>query len=241
MKPVIGVIPLWDDEKDSIWMLPGYMDGINEAGGLPIIFPFSADKQEIYQLLDLCDGILLTGGHDVSSELYHEEPLEGLVEYCRKRDVMEEIVLEKALQDDMPVLGICRGVQFINVALGGTLYQDIPLQHPSSVNHHQKAPYDIPAHEVSIVKDSPLYNCLSATQLAVNSCHHQAIRKLAPGLEVMACSPDDIVEAVYMPGKKFLWAVQWHPEFSYKTDDNSRKILRAFVEAANQNENPKKI
>lgn len=78
MKPIIGVMPLWDDEKDSIWMLPGYMDGINEAGGLPIIFPFSADRQEIDQLLGLCDGILMTGGHDVSPELYHEEPMERL-------------------------------------------------------------------------------------------------------------------------------------------------------------------
>ena len=81
MKPIIGVIPLWDDEKDSIWMFPGYMDGISEAGGLPIIFPFTSDSQNIDQLFGLCDGILLTGGHDVSSELYHEEPLEGLVEF----------------------------------------------------------------------------------------------------------------------------------------------------------------
>ena len=82
------------------------------------------------------------------------------------------------------------------------------------------------------MENSPLYDCLSTTHLAVNSCHHQAIRELAPGLEVMACSPDGLVEAVYLPGKRFLWAVQWHPEFSYKSDENSRKILRAFVEAA---------
>ena len=117
---------------------------------------------------------------------------------------MEEIVLAKALKEDVPVLGICRGIQFINAALGGTLYQDIPLQHPSSVNHHQKAPYDIPAHEVAIVEGSPLYDCLSSTQLAVNSCHHQAIRELAPGLEVMACSPDGLVEAVYMGSSREL-------------------------------------
>lgn len=232
MKPVIGVMPLWDDEKDSIWMLPGYMDGINEAGGLPIIFPFSADRQEIYQLLGLCDGILMTGGHDVSPKLYHEEPMEKLVECCVKRDEMEKIVLEKALEDDVPVLGICRGIQFINAALGGTLYQDIPLQHPSGVDHHQKAPYDIPAHIVTIMKGSPLHKCLSITQLPVNSLHHQAVRELAPGLEAMACSPDGLVEAAFLPGKRFFWAVQWHPEFSYKSDDNSRKILKAFVDAA---------
>lgn len=234
MKPIIGVMPLWDDEKDSIWMLPGYMDGINEAGGLPIIFPFSADRQEIDQLLGFCDGILMTGGHDVSPELYHEEPMENLVECCEKRDGLEKIVLEKALEDDVPVLGICRGIQFINAALGGTLFQDIPLQHPSETDHHQKAPYDIPAHEVTIAKGSPVHNCLSITQLPVNSLHHQAVRELAPKLEAMACSPDGLVEAVHMPGKRFLWAVQWHPEFSYKSDDNSRKIFKAFVDAAGQ-------
>ena len=235
MRPVIGVIPLWDDEKDSIWMLPGYLDGISEAGGLPIIFPLTTDEQELRQLFELCDGVLLTGGHDVSPELYHEEPLEGLVECCRKRDEMEGIIFKMALEDDVPVLGICRGIQFINAALGGTLYQDLPLQHPSAVDHHQKAPYDVPAHEVQIVKDSPLYKCLSIAGLPVNSCHHQAIRELAPKLEVMACSPDGLVEAVHMPGRRFVWAVQWHPEFSYKTDENSRKILRAFVDAAGGN------
>ena len=234
MKPIIGVMPLWDDEKDSIWMLPGYMDGISEAGGIPIIFPFSADKQEIYQLLELCDGVLMTGGQDVSPKLYHEEPMEGLVECCGKRDEMEEIVLEKALEDDKPVLGICRGIQFINAALGGTLYQDIPLQHPSGTSHQQRAPYDMPAHEVTIVEGSPLHKCLSATQLSVNSLHHQAVREPAPGLEVMACSSDGLIEAVHMPGKRFLWAVQWHPEFSYKTDESSRKIFEAFVDATEE-------
>ena len=225
-------MPLWDEQKNSIWMLPGYMDGIKEMGGLPIIFPFTADRQEIDQLLGVCDGILMTGGQDVSSALYHEEPLEGLVEYCGKRDEMEQIVLEKALEADTPILGICRGIQFMNAALGGTLYQDLPLQHPSDVDHHQNAPYDSPAHEVAIVKDSPLHKCLSILALPVNSLHHQAVRELAPELEAMACSPDGLVEAAYMPGKRFVWAVQWHPEFSYKSDGNSRKILRAFVEAA---------
>ena len=235
MRPVIGVIPLWDDQKESIWMLPGYLDGISEAGGLPIILPLSADEQELRQLFELCDGVLLTGGHDVSPELYHEEPLTGLVECCRERDEMEGIILKMALEDDVPVLGICRGIQFINAALGGTLYQDLPLQHPSDVDHRQKAPYDIPAHEVKIVKDSPLYKCLSIVRLPVNSCHHQAIRELSPELEAMACSPDGLVEAVHMPRRKFVWAVQWHPEFSYKTDENSRKILKAFVDAAGGN------
>ena len=134
-QPVVGVMPLWDEDRDSLWMLPGYLDGVMAAGGLPIIFPFTADAAELDRLLGLCDGVLLTGGHDVSPELYGEQPPEGLVCSCRMRDDMEAVVLQKAMAADLPVLGICRGIQFINAALGGTLYQDLPTQHPSAVTH----------------------------------------------------------------------------------------------------------
>lgn len=221
MKPVIGVMPLWDDEKKSIWMLPGYLDGVNQAGGIPIVFPFSEDEQELDQLVDVCDGLLFTGGQDVFPEVYHEKPLEGLVDCCRKRDAMETIVLRKAIKDNKPVLGICRGIQFINAVLGGSLYQDIPLQYSSDVEHNQQAPYHLPVHDVTVIKNSPLYTCLGLERLPVNSYHHQAIKKLAPELEIMAVSPDGLIEAVYMPTHPFLWAVQWHPEFSYQTNENS--------------------
>ena len=136
MKPIVGVMPLWDEEKDSIWMLPGYMDGISQAGGIPVIFPFSTDEMELKQLIGMCDGFLFTGGQDVTPEVYHEDPLEDLIDCCIKRDLMETIVLKEAIADDKPVLGICRGIQFINAALGGKLYQDIPTQRPSEINHH---------------------------------------------------------------------------------------------------------
>lgn len=234
MKPVIGVMPLWDDEKDSLWMLPGYPDGIIQAGGLPFIFPFTEDKQDLDQLADLCDGFLFTGGHDVSPDLYHEEPLPGLVSCCRKRDEMEIYILKKAIDADKPILGICRGIQLINVALGGTLYQDLPSQHPSETTHHQHAPYDIPAHEVILEAGLPLHDCLDVRQLSVNSCHHQAVKKIADSLKAMAVSPDGLTEALYRPGSRYLWAVQWHPEFSYRTDESSRKIFSSFVSAAMQ-------
>ena len=230
-KPVVGVMPLWDDEKDSIWMLPGYMDGLNQAGAVPFIFPFSADGEELAQLAELCDGFLFTGGHDVSPRLYHEQPMEGLVFSCEKRDRMETVVLRIAMEADKPVLGICRGIQLINAALGGTLYQDLPLQHPSGTEHHGRAPYDQPVHDVKVYRDSPLYDCLEEELLPVNSFHHQAVKDMAEGLEVMATAPDGIVEALCKPDQRFLWAVQWHPEFAYRTDENSRKIFSAFVEA----------
>ncbi|MCF2643664.1 MAG: gamma-glutamyl-gamma-aminobutyrate hydrolase family protein [Lachnospiraceae bacterium] len=229
MKKIIGVMPLWDDEKKSIWMLPGYLDGIKEAGGLPIIFPMTEEKEEIIQLCELCDGFLFTGGHDVDPELYGEEPIPGLIASCKERDSMEKIVLEYAIKENKAVLGICRGIQFINVMLGGTLYQDIPMQHPSKTEHHMDAPYDRTCHKISIKKDSPLFQLLKTEELGVNSYHHQAIKDIAPGLTAMAESEDGLTEAVCMEEKNFVWALQWHPEFSHKVDENSRKIFAEFI------------
>ena len=226
-------MPLWDDEKESIWMLPGYFNGIEKAGGIPIMLSFSENEPDIDQMCSLCDGFLFTGGHDVSPEVYHEEKMECTVP-CMKRDRLETAILNKAIEADKPVLGICRGIQFINAALGGTLYQDIPSLFPSEINHHQAAPYDMPSHNVYIRKDSPLYEIVNVEELPVNSCHHQAVKELAPGLEIMASAADGLTEAVYMPSKRFLWAVQWHPEFSYKNDESSMKIFRAFIDAVSQ-------
>ncbi len=230
-KPVVGILPLWDDEKESIWMLPGYMDGLMQAGAIPMILPFTEDEQDLKQVTDLCDGFLFTGGHDVSPCLYGEAPMEGLVSACEKRDALEAGILKMAMRADKPVLGICRGIQLINVMLGGTLYQDLPSQHPSETNHHGRAPYDQPVLNVKIIKESPLYDCLKTETLPVNSYHHQAIKRIADGLDVMAVAADGIVEAVCKPDQRFLWAVQWHPEFAYRTDMNSRKIFSVFVRA----------
>ena len=145
---LIGVTPIWDDDKESIWMLPGYLEGIRNAGGTPIILPLTTENNEIRRIFDICDGFLFTGGHDVNPKLYNEQPFPNLISTCEKRDTMEMALLRLAIQYNKSVLGICRGIQFINAALGGTLYQDIPSQHPSELEHHQSAPYDIPVHKV---------------------------------------------------------------------------------------------
>lgn len=230
MSKIIGVMPLWDDEKESIWMLPGYLEGIKSAGGIPIIFPFLDKKSDIVSLCEMCDGFLLTGGHDVSPELYGEAPFDN-VEPNPMRDYIERVVLEYAINNDKSLLGICRGIQFINVALGGTLYQDLPAQFSSKTEHHMNAPYDRVCHTVSIVEETPLYELFETDILGVNSYHHQAVKKLAASLTAMAISEDGLVEAVYMPDKKFIWAFQWHPEFSYKSDDKSKKIFGKFIES----------
>ncbi len=229
-KPIIGIVPLVDIGRESLWMLPGYMEGVKLAGGLPVMLPLTEDPDDARELAALCGGIIFTGGHDVSPEVYGEEALPLCGELCPERDRMETLLLRETLEAGKAALGICRGLQFINTALGGTLYQDLPAQRPSDCGHHMAAPYDREAHKVSLIPGSPIADLLQTGEIGVNSCHHQAIKELSPQLAVMAAAPDGVVEAAYMPGRRFVWAVQWHPEFSYKVDANSRKLFAALVE-----------
>ncbi len=231
-KPLIGVLPLWDEGRQSLWMLPGYFDGLAAAGAVPVMLPLTADPAALAQLAGICDGFLLTGGQDVQPAVYGEEPLPLTGEVCPARDAMEAALLPLLLQADKPVLGICRGIQFLNAALGGTLWQDLPAQLPSDVVHHQGRPYDAPSHTVTLVPGTPLHDLLGTDAVPANSLHHQGIRNLAPALRAMACAPDGLVEAVYLPGRRFVWAVQWHPEFNWQSEPSSRAILAAFVQAA---------
>ena len=230
-KAVIGVTPLWDRDRDSYWMLPGYLEGLELAGALPITLPLTEDAGDISRLVSLCDGFLFTGGQDVSPELYGEKPCVTCGEICAKRDTFEQRLFTQALEQHKPMLGICRGIQFFNACLGGTLYQDLPTEYPSEVAHVMRPPYDRVVHSVAILPETPLAALLGKAELGVNS-YHQVIRMLAPGLVEMARSEDRLVEAVYLPDKTFVWAVQWHPEFSFRTDENSRKLFSAFVAAA---------
>lgn len=232
MKPVIGLIPLVDEARESLWMLPGYMDGVEEAGGLPVMLPLTADPADLERLCGFCDGFLLTGGHDVSPSVYGAQRLPVCGELCPDRDAMETALLSRAMARGKPVLGICRGIQLVNAALGGTLWQDLPSQRPSAVEHHQTPPYDKPAHEVSLLPGTPLRALLGAERIVVNSYHHQGLRDLAPGLRPMATAPDGLVEAVWHPEQPFLWAVQWHPEFAWRTQPAARAVFAAFVRAA---------
>lgn len=229
MKPVVGVMPLWDDDRNSIWMFPGYLEGIQQYGGIPVVFPLTGDAETIRQLVDAVDGLLFTGGHDVSPLIYGEAPDEKTVS-CRKRDDMELLSLRFSMEQHKPVLGICRGIQFINAALGGTLYQDLPSQKVSSVKHNQPKPYDRASHKVLLNAGTPLYEALRSDCIEVNSLHHQAVRTVAPGLSVMATAEDGLVEAFFKPDEKFFWAVQWHPEFML-TDAVSKTIFKAFAES----------
>ena len=231
-KPLIGVTPLFDRGRDSYWMLPGYFLALEEAGAVPVMLPLTDDEDALKRLVDALDGFLIAGGQDVSPALYGEETKPVCAETCPERDAMETVLLRLLWNADKPVFGICRGLQILNAHLGGTLIQDLGSEHPSDTNHRMAAPYDRAEHAVALSKDAPLFSLLKTDSIGVNSCHHQAIKALAPGLKPMAISPDGLVEAVYAPEKRFIRAVQWHPEFFFRKDENSRKLFAAFVNAA---------
>lgn len=233
-KPLIGILPLYDLEKKSYWMLPGYMKGIEEAGGLPVMLPLTSDLDEIRQLSEEMDGYLFSGGPDIEPSLYGEEKRPICDVCCDLRDAMEIPLFHAVYEKDKPIFGICRGIQLINTALGGTLYQDLPSEHPSDTVHRQTIPPENPTHSVTLIADTPLCTVIGSDTMMVNSCHHQAVKTLGKGLCVMGVSEDGIIESVYAPEKYFVQAVQWHPESMHHVDENSRKLLRHFVKACEE-------
>jgi putative glutamine amidotransferase len=227
--PFIGITPMWNEEKGCVCMYPGYMQGLEEAGAVPVILPLTVSENVLKQTADKFDGFLFTGGHDVNPALYKQEKSERCGESCEERDRMETYIFREAvLNQNKPALGICRGIQFFNALLGGSLYQDIPTELPSAITHVKGPPYDVPAHSVRVLRESPLYELIGKERIEVNSYHHQGINRIAEGLEIMALADDGLAEAVYMPDRHYVWAVQWHPELSL-LDEFSKKIFASFV------------
>lgn len=226
---VIGVTPLYDEERDSYWMLPGYMKMLEAENAIPMMLPLTAKEEELDYFLEICGGFLVTGGPDVSPSIYHAKKEAWCGPSCELRDKMEQYILKEAVERDKSVLAICRGLQLMNVCYGGTLYQDLAIEHPSCIAHRMKPPYGRVAHQVTLERDTPLYAILGKEQIGVNSCHHQAIKELSPSFRAMAFSEDGLIESIYRPSNKFVVGVQWHPEFSYEADENNRKIINAFV------------
>ena len=231
MRKIVGLIPLYDDERESYWMIPGYMKMLEAVDAIPLMLPLTDNHDELDYFVETCGGVVLTGGHDVAPELYNavRQPYCGTS--CKLRDEMERYILKKSVELDKPVLGICRGVQFMNACFGGTLYQDLDKEFNSSIDHHMTPPYDRAVHEVNIRKDSFLYSILGKEKIGVNSYHHQAVKDLSPEFANSAISEDGIVEGIEMPSKRFIVGVQWHPELTYLSDENSQKLIKAFVDA----------
>lgn len=230
MKPLIAVTPLVNEKRGIQLMQPGYLRGIELAGGAPVVLPLTRDHEVLEAILSRCSGLLLTGGHDVDPALYGQAVLPACGELSAARDALEGWLLDWALERDMPILGICRGVQMLNVHLGGTLYQDLPTQRPSGVEHSQQPPYETPVHTVQVEQDSFLAELIGAGSFLVNSLHHQAVDAAAPGLVVNARAEDGVTEALHMPGKRFVLGVQWHPEYCPE-QEHAAGIFRGLIRA----------
>ena len=232
--PVIGVVPRYDFEWTGLAIGDGYLSGLLEAGGIPIVLPAANDPQTVKRLVSACDGFLIPGGQDIDPARYGHRRKPHTHRSATSRDLMEDALIKEVIAADKPLLGICRGMQSLNVALGGTLHQDIHAeQSPDSLPHVQGRPFDMPAHMVEVVPGSRLAACVGAERIGVNTIHHQSVAELGEGLVVSAVSPDDgVVEGVEMPGKRFVVGVQWHPEHMWRTRPHSKALFQAFVEAA---------
>ena len=235
MRPLIGVTASGEEKgcgRAGIYLGADYADALYAVGAWPVALPFTDDGEALADMAQRLDGLLLTGGIDVDPALFGEEPRLGLGEVSPIRDRMEIGLLSRVLARGRPVFGICRGIQVMNAALGGTLYQDLPREWGGALQHAQKAPRDHTAHAVAVAAGSRLREIAGMERLPVNTFHHQAIRALAPGFVATAHSPDGLVEAVELPGAPFCLGVQWHPENLWRTQAPHRLLFAAFVEAA---------
>lgn len=232
-KPLIGLTPYHDTDNHDIKMRPTYLRALKAAGAIPVVMPLEASEDDLKQLTDELDGFLFAGGPDVHPFLFGEETREGCGNVSKERDQMELTLLPLILALGKPVLGICRGIQILNIGLGGDIWQDIPSQvkRDFPIAHSQPFYYNMPSHTVTLLDDSLLSSIAGKSELKVNSMHHQAVREVAPGLVATAWSPDQLVEAIEMPGYPFFLGVQWHPEYLWEKDDVALRMFQTFVDA----------
>ena len=214
-------------------LMEKYIRAVREAGGVPVLIPPGIDGEAVDVLLHRLDGILLTGGGDIAIEHFKGAPHARVEGVEPDRDTLELALVQAAAQSGKPFLGICRGFQVVNVALGGTLYTHIQDQLPWAIKHDydSDSQRQYLAHTIRVEKNSALAGILGEGELQVNSLHHQGAKDLAPTLKPAAYAPDGLVEGLELPGHPFGVAVQWHPE--WLTDQPvTRRLFAAFVEAA---------
>ena len=217
----------------QIGITEAYIKAVSRAGATPLLIPLGLPDEAYLALLEHLDGVLFTGGGDVQPERYGAEPNTLVRETDPDRDRVEISLLQDCLPGRKPFLGICRGLQLINVAMGGSLYEDLQVQYPGAQRHQYfpEKPRSYPAHRVQINSESHLASVLGTTQTEVNSLHHQGIRQLAESLSASAYAPDGLIEAFELPDYPFGLAVQWHPEWM-EEHEAMQALFQAFVKAA---------
>lgn len=238
--PLVGITvgsgKLPDSDAVTLGIRPTYTRAIAAAGGVPVLIPLQVDHETLRHLYDRLDAVLLTGGGDVEPARYGAETSVFTAGINPDRDEIEDQLVRWAVADDRPLLGICRGHQVMNVALGGTLIQDIREEVVGALRHD--APSDgwfiRCSHEVTVVPGSSLHRALGITgeRLAVNSLHHQAIAQTAPELQVVAHADDGIIEGIVHPQRRFIVGVQWHPEALFDRHEPHLHLFEALVSAA---------
>ncbi len=232
MKEKIPMIAVFGSRADKLRMQGirlNYMASIALAGGLPVLAPMCASRELYRELAERCDGFLFAGGVDVHPKYYGETCLPECGEVDPERDESEMLALLEILETGKPILGICRGIQSIAVATGGKLWQDLPSQIPSDIKHAQSEPASSGTHEVCVEKGSRLYEIFGSERFMTNSFHHQAVKETP--LVASAHTSDGVIEGIEDPSHPFLVAVQWHPEHTTVSNEQSRRLFSAFVKA----------
>jgi putative glutamine amidotransferase len=237
-KPLIGITSSRkkrDHERYDSNVLGDYSLAVSAAGGLPVLIPNESPLADLRDLVSSLHGILLTGGGDIYADMYGAADDGYSVNRSRTRDQVEKALVELAVEMDLPLLGVCRGMQMLNAALGGTLFTNIATQYQPDIEHSQP-PLQAPAHlvqEVKIADGSQLSAIIRKSTLKVNSRHHQAVKAPALGLVVTARAIDGLIEGIEHPGRRFCVGVQWHPE-SLQNDEIHLSIFKAFIDAARE-------
>jgi putative glutamine amidotransferase len=241
MKPLIGVTPdfnagdrkEWGGREPAYFLRARYIRAIEELGGIPIVLPLVADRGARRRLVNHIDGLLLTGsGPDLAPELYGERQQYKFRVMSQRRATFELAMAQLARAADLPLLGICGGMQSLNVAFGGSLYQDIGSQRSRPLQHRQAAPATELTHPVEIATKSLLHRIVRTKTMRVNSSHHQSVKEVAPSLQASAVAPDGIIEAIESPTQRFLLGIQWHPEFLFDRHQPHRRLFQAFLQEA---------
>lgn len=223
-----------DHSRPAVFLYTSYIHALEQIGLAPVLITPSHSPAAIASLLDACCGLVLSGGEDVEPARYGEKPSPALGATLPERDAMEFSALDCALRQDMPIFGICRGCQVLNVHFGGSLYQDIDTQRPGHLLHQQLAPWGQRTHAASVQKDSLLYRTVGADELSINSFHHQAVKELGRDLRVVARAEDGLVEAIEHESRSWVLGVQWHPERNEAAapdTDPDRRLFTGFRDA----------
>ena len=234
--PLIGITTsvTVDTIPERAYVNGAYITAVQAAGGIPLLLTPHFTPEVQAALWQTLDGLVLTGGGDIEPARFGEARHPAVADVSPARDELELGLTRRALADDVPLFAICRGIQILNVALGGTLVQDIPGEWPDALVHAQKAPRHEPTHAVKVMGEGTRpRRVLGAVEVEVNSMHHQAIRRLGDGLREVAWAPDGVIEGVEMAGDaRFVLGVQWHPEELVGHDQAARNLFDAIVDAA---------